>query len=154
MAQSNCDRGGRMAPPESSQKNGRESRFPAEICHHDTRGSPSISLVRTGAIADFPIRHRDGAYGRSGVSGRKRGMFASRTPWQPVKQLSPPLRANMYRGPCGSRANATIRLIKKLLNHPTYIFKLCACCRVAAASRITNAADSNLINGAGKGDGS
>jgi hypothetical protein len=52
------------------------------------------------------------------------------------------------------QANATIRLIKKLLNHPTYIFKLCACCRVAAALRITNAADSDLINGAGKGDGS
>jgi hypothetical protein len=37
-------------------------------------------LVQTGTIADFPIRHRDGAYGRSGVSGRNRGMFASRTP--------------------------------------------------------------------------
>src|SRR6516162_3795024 len=63
MAQSNCGRGGRMAPPGSNKRMGMEAGFVPRICHHDTRGSPSNSLAqKTGTIANSPIRHRGGAY--------------------------------------------------------------------------------------------
>src|ERR1700748_3273517 len=63
MAQSNCGRGGRMAPPGSNKRMGAKAVFVPRFCHHDTRGSPSNSVVqKTGTIADFPIRHRGRAY--------------------------------------------------------------------------------------------
>ncbi len=63
MAQSNCGRGGRIAPPGSNKRMGAKAGFVPRFCHHDTGGSPSISLAqKTGTIADFPIRHRGRAY--------------------------------------------------------------------------------------------
>src|SRR6516225_9041790 len=63
MAQSNCGRDGRMAPPGSNKRMGSEAGFVPRFCHHDTRGAPSISLAqKTRTIADFPIRHRGAAY--------------------------------------------------------------------------------------------
>ena len=63
MAQSNCGRDGRMAPPGSNKRMGAEAGFVPRFCHHDTRGAPSISLAqKTRTIADFPIRHRGAAY--------------------------------------------------------------------------------------------
>src|SRR6202163_1680935 len=63
MAQSNCGRDGRMAPPGSNKRMGAKAGFVPSFCHHDTRGPPSIfPAQKTGTIADFPIRHRGGAY--------------------------------------------------------------------------------------------
>src|ERR1700674_4532916 len=63
MAQSNCGRDGRMAPPGSNKRMGAKAGFVPRFCHHDTRGPPSIfPAQKTGTIADFPIRHRGGAY--------------------------------------------------------------------------------------------
>src|SRR6516225_6097826 len=63
MAQSNCGRGGRMAPPGSNKRMGMEAGFVPRICRHDTQGPPSIFLAqKTGTLADFPIRHRGRAY--------------------------------------------------------------------------------------------
>src|SRR6516165_2038583 len=63
MAQSNCGRGGRMAPLGSNKRMGAKAGFVPRFCHHDTRGPPSIFLAqKTGTLADFPIRHRGRAY--------------------------------------------------------------------------------------------
>src|SRR6516164_2580749 len=63
MAQSNCGRGGRMAPPGSNKRMGPKAVFVPRSCHHDTQGPPSIFLAqKTGTLADFPIRHRGRAY--------------------------------------------------------------------------------------------
>src|SRR4249919_1020590 len=45
MAQSNCGRGGRMAPPGSNKRMGAKAGFVPRFCHHDTRGPPSIFLA-------------------------------------------------------------------------------------------------------------
>src|SRR6516162_2393772 len=63
MAQSNCGRGGRMAPPGSNKRMGAKAGFVPRFRHHDTRRPPSIFLAqKTGTLADFPIRHRGRAY--------------------------------------------------------------------------------------------
>src|SRR6516165_7088119 len=63
MAQSNCGRGGRMAPPGSNKRMGAKAVSVPRFCHHDTQGPPSIFLAqKTGTLAEFPIRHRGHAY--------------------------------------------------------------------------------------------
>ena len=46
MAQSNCGRGGRMAPSGSNKRMGAKAGFVPRFCHHDTRGPPSIFLAQ------------------------------------------------------------------------------------------------------------
>src|SRR6516225_1864584 len=46
MAQSNCGRGGRMAPPGSNKRMGAKAVFVPRFCHHDTQGPPSIFLAQ------------------------------------------------------------------------------------------------------------
>jgi hypothetical protein len=76
-------------------------------------------------------------------------MYASRTRFQPVPTLAPIPRKCASR-PMRVQADATIRLIEKLLKRPIYASKLCACCWVVAALRISTAADSNLTDWLGK----